>query len=78
MKNCGFNGNESPLYRFEALCVQICQTKHQEGLYQLYKKIGLLFCNAVLELCSLAVAKSCLMADERCNPAVLPGKGSVP
>lgn len=41
MKNVVFNGSESLLYRFEALCARICQTERQEGLYQLYKKIGL-------------------------------------
>lgn len=40
MKNCGFNGIESPLYGFEALCVRVYQMKRCEGLYQLHKKIG--------------------------------------
>lgn len=38
------------------------------------KLVSFLFHNAMPELGSLSAAKSCLMADERCNTAVLPGK----
>lgn len=70
MKYCGSNGKGSLLYRFEALCVQICQVKRWEGLYQLHKKMSLVaFLSTRCH--QLAVAQSPLMKAVTC---VLPDK----
>lgn len=49
--------------------------KRQEGLYQLHKDTGVFaFLHGVAGAGQPSAAKSCRMADERCNRAVLPGK----